>query len=116
MSRSFSTAAEEGGRSRCKFPFSVLFSLSGRRRQGQTGLCENWQTSGRMFRTHVTDIGCVMPQITLNESPKLGDELELFPLSLPVGFTARHPRIVRSKRRVNAFVMMWPRDGMALWY
>ena len=56
-----------------------------------------------------------MSVITLNESPKPGDELELFPLSLPVGFTARrHPRIVRSKRRVNAFVMMWLRDGMAL--
>ena len=61
-----------------------------------------------------------MPPITLSESPKLGDKLgdklELFPLSpLPVGFTVRrHPRIVRSKRRVNAFVMMWLRDGMAL--
>ena len=28
-----------------------------------------------------------MPQIALNESPKLGDKLELFPLSLLVGFT-----------------------------
>ena len=48
-----------------------------------------------------------MPPITLSESPKLGDKLgdklELFPLSpLPVGFTVRHhPRIVRSKRRVK---------------
>ena len=38
-----SVALSEGGKkreSRCKFPFSVLFSLSGRRRQGQAGLCE----------------------------------------------------------------------------